>query len=248
MLPSFLSCRWISVVLITCISFPASAQPIPIEPGSWQREQEPFPATDIKYFDTSAGQISTVNWASLDEVEKKRLMPSGDAYIEVSKIDSSGKFSILPFSSSFEKGNYSLVFRWQKYRNDFCDYNDRSAGRVLVGVALEISANIISRKSGLKLSDFGALSAAADKGWVQGSIRIRQIGLGSTSPTLGSYLTNFELSEAGVTKALEAIAVTKAVLENDKNYLTPHLLAYQENREGSCRAWAREQLNKHQGS
>lgn len=99
-------------------------------------------------------------------------------------------------------------------------------------------AEIRTKKGGLKIANLGALTAAAERNQVSGSILIRQIGLGNSSPTLGTYMSNFTLNREGVTKALEAIAVTKAVLENMDNKITPHYLALTEATPGACSAAA----------
>jgi hypothetical protein len=200
--------------------------------GQTQIPVDPLPASTIKWVDASGEHEKY--WAAIPEAQKRLLMPSAEAFVRISQEETNGSFTVLPLTASFKKGKYQLLFRWQQFRAEYCQADNPGAGRVRTGVALEIVADIRSKKSGLSLANFGSLTSAADRNQVEGGITIRQIGLGSSSPTLGTYLANFALTQEGVTKALEAIAVTKAVLENDKTVLTPHYLSFTETSPGSC--------------
>lgn len=202
-----------------------------------QTPLEPVAAENIRYVD-SAGHIQTKPWAALAEPLKRSLLPNAEAFIQVRQSDTSGHFAIVPIAASYNKGTYQLLFRWQQFRADYCNPQNPAAGRIRTGVALEIVAEIRTKKAGLNIANLGALTAAAEREKVSGSILIRQIGLGNSSPTLGTYMSNFALTREGVTKALEAIAVTKAVLENMDNKITPHYLATTESTPGSCAAAA----------
>jgi hypothetical protein len=195
---------------------------------------DPIQADKIRYFDPATGQMIEQYWAALDEKTKRELMPNDEAFVQIKQKDAGGSLSILPLSVSYKKGNYNLLFRWQKYRADVCVASQPNAGRIRTGIGLEIVAEITSKKNGLNLTNLGALTAAAEREHISGSIAIKQIGLGSSSPTLATYMTNFSLNREGVTKALEAIAVAKAVLENLSNKVTPHYLAITEASPGSC--------------
>ena len=197
---------------------------------------EPVPAEKIKYINPANGRMTETYWAALGEAQKRALMPSAEAFVQISQADSTGSFSLLPIGAAVKKGDYKMLFRWQQYRADYCLAANPAAGRIRTGVGLEIEAQIKTLKAGLNIANLGALTAAAERDQVSGTILIRQIGLGNTSPTLGTYLSNFALTREGVTKALEAIAVTKAVLENEKNVLTPHYLSTTEATPGSCSA------------
>ena len=195
---------------------------------------DPVPADRIKYVNPETGEKIEAYWAAMSEPLKRALLPSAEAFVQISQDNGSGGFSILPLGASVKKGSYKLLFRWQQYRADYCDAANPGAGRIRTGVALEVEAQIRTGKSGLNSANRGALTAAAEREQASGNILIRQIGLGSTSPTLSTYLSNFALTREGVTKALEAIAVTKAVLENEKNKITPHYLSLTETTAGSC--------------
>ena len=218
------------------LASPAVAASDPVPPVAPQTVLEPVAAEKITYYDAASNTMKQVYWASIPEAQKRNLMPSAEAYMQLAQVDASGRVSILPLSASVAKGRYQLTFRWQQYRADYCQAANPNAGRIRTGVALEIVADIVTKKSGLNIVNLGPLSVSAEKGEVAGSILIRQIGLGNSSPTLGTYLSNFQLTREGVIKALEAIAVTKAVLENEKTILTPHYLSITESAPGACTA------------
>ena len=224
-------------VLALCLAGqfgPVAAQTAVVPAISPQVLLDPVPARKITYYDPVSGVEKEALWAAIPEAQKRLLMPSAESFAQISQADTTGNFTILPLNASFKKGNYKLLFRWQQFRADYCQPLNPNAGRIRTGVALEIEAQIQTLKGGINIANLGALTAAAERGQVRGSILIRQIGLGSTSPTLATYLSNFSLTQEGVTKALEAIAVTKAVLENEKTLLTPHYLSTTETSPGAC--------------
>jgi hypothetical protein len=198
-----------------------------------QTPLEPVAAANISYVDSN-GQTQTKPWAALAEPLKRSLLPNAEAFVQIQQEDTSGNFSIVPIGGSYNKGTYRMLFRWQQFRTDYCNPAKPAAGTIRTGVALEIVAEIKTKKAGLNIANLGALTAAAEREKVSGNILIRQIGLGNSSPTLGTYMSNFALTREGVTKALEAIAVTKAVLENMDNKITPYYLSTTESSPGSC--------------
>ncbi len=222
------------LVMSASAGMAAPADPAAVPVVAPQVVLEPVEAQKVSVFDIATGEMKEVYWASLPEAQKKSLLNSAEAFVQLAQVDTTGKISLLPLSASSSKGRYQLMFRWQQYRTEACKAAQSAAGRMRIGVGLEIIADITNKKNGVNLVNLGPLSISADKGDVQGSITIRQIGLGSSSPTLGTYLTRFDLTRDGVIKALEAVAVTKAVLENDKTVLTPHYLSITESSPGSC--------------
>lgn len=199
-----------------------------------QQPLDPVQAEKIRHFDQTTSQMVEVYWASLDEKTKRSLLPNDEAFVQIRQKDASAGLTLLPLSTSYKKGSYELRFRWQRFRADVCSAANPNAGRIRTGIGLEVVAQINSRKNGLNLTNLGALTAAAEREQIGGSIEIRQIGLGSSSPTLATYMSSFTLNREGVTKALEAIAVAKAVLENLENKVTPHYLSITESTPGAC--------------
>ncbi|MGQ0661572.1 hypothetical protein [Sphingosinicella sp.] len=193
----------------------------------------PVPAEKVVYFNP-AGERVEAYWGAIPRAERGALLNSAEAFVQILQVDGGGNVSILPVTASVRRGNYRMLFRWQQYRSDSCRPNNPAAGQVRTGVALEIQADIQTSRDGVNIASFLGLSAGVDRERVSGQLRIRQIGLGNSSPTLGTYLTNFAMTREGLTKALEAIAVTKAVLENPNTVLTPHYLSVYEQSPGSC--------------
>jgi hypothetical protein len=194
---------------------------------------DPVPADKVVYFNASGERVEAY-WGAIPGADRPALLNSAEAFVQILQLDRTGNLSIVPITATVARGTYRMLFRWQQYRSDYCQANNPSAGRVRTGVALEIQADIQTSHDGVNIASFLGLSAGVDRNRVSGQLRIRQIGLGSSSPTLGTYLTNFSMTREGLTKALEAIAVTKAVLENPRTVLTPHYLSVTESSPGSC--------------
>jgi hypothetical protein len=121
-----------------------------------------------------------------------------------------------------------------KYRVEYCNPKNQLAGHLRVGVALEVTIDASTRKANLNVAGLGPFQAAAGQDRFRGSLTVSTIGLGTNSAALGGFLGNTAISEHAAAEADKAIAVVKAVIENNDTKLTPHKLAVVERTPGAC--------------
>lgn len=208
-----------------------------VDPTILSRRQEvllsPFPVDKVTYFD-STGVQRTVAWASLTPAQQREQLPNEQLFIEISRKKTDGSISVLPAMITAEKGSYQFTYRWMKYRIEYCNADNKEAGHLRVGVALEIEVNASTLKSNINVAGIGPFQAAAGHERFQGSLNVGTIGLGTNSAALGGFLGNDAISEHAAAEADKAIAVVKAVIENNDTKLTPHKLAVIERTPGAC--------------
>lgn len=183
------------------------------------------------------GATKEVFWRALTEAQRRSLYGNQSVVIAVSKVETNGSLTVLPGSVSIGKGTYDLLYRYQLFRQVPCVPDRPEAGSVRIGVGLTIKARISSKKGSLSLANLGPLAMAASHQDAAGRIEISSVGIGGQSATLASYLgSNADISIESVTKAMEALAVVKAVLENKDVQTTASYLQLLEGTPGSCRA------------
>lgn len=209
-----------------------------VDPTVLVRKQEvllsPFPVETVTFRDPVTGAVTTVAWSTLTPAKQREQLPNEELFIEISKIQTDGSIAILPAKVTAEKGSYEFTYRWMKYRIEHCNASNPEAGHVRVGVALEITVNASTRKANLNVAGIGPFQAAASDDRFSGALTVGTIGLGTNSAALGGFLGNSAISEHAAAEADKAIAVVKAVIENNDTKLTPHKLAVIERTPGAC--------------
>ncbi len=226
-------------VVITC--YPAialaAADPITVRFADLVRKQEvlvdPFPVSKVKYEDEK-GVEQTASWSSLSGQVQREQLPNEYLFVETRKFEGGANFSIVPVKVAGTKGSYELVFRWMKYRVEYCSLSDPAAGHVRIGVGMNIVMTVVTKKGNLDVSGLGPVSAAAWANQVGGTISVGTIGLGTSSKVLSGFLTSSSITEDTVDNADKAIAVVRAVIESSDTKLTPHRLAVVERTPGAC--------------
>lgn len=215
----------------------AIASPDPNAPTVLLRKQEvlltPFPVGMVKYTD-AAGVEKTVAWSTLSGKEQRAQLPNEDLFIEIRRVKQDGTISILPAKVTAGRAEYQFLYRWMKYRTEYCSPANQQAGYMRVGVGLDIKVDVSTRKAGLNVSGLGPLMASAEDDRFRGSLNISTVGLGTNSGALAGFLGNAGISEHAAAEADKAIAVVKAVIENNETLLTPHQLAVIERTSGAC--------------
>jgi hypothetical protein len=228
----------IGVVVISAIPFAAVAAGTGVDPSILVRSQEvlisPFPVAEATFRDPLNGQPVTAAWATLTGQRQRELLPNEKLAVQVSRINQTGGFSILPAQVTAERGNYEFNYRWIKYQVVLCNPQVPAAGHMWVGVGLDITVRATTRRTGLNVSGLGPFSAAAADDRLRGSLSVQSIGLGTNSAALIGFLKNTEISAQSAQDADKAVAVVKAVIENNDTKLTPHTLAVVERTPGAC--------------
>lgn len=230
----------VSATLIS-LMVPLAAAGAPPPPGTppsvLVRSKEvlltPFPVAKVIYFD-NAGTEHDVPWATLTGAVQRSQLPNESLFVEIRRVTQDGSISILPVQVTASKGEYEFVYRWMKYRTQYCSATDQSAGFMRVGVGLDVVIRVSTRKSNLNVSGLGPVTAAARDSKFTGSLNVDTIGLGTNSAALAGFLGNSGISEESANDAGKAIAVVKAVIENNETILTPHTLSVIERTPGAC--------------
>ncbi|UUL82324.1 hypothetical protein [Sphingomonas qomolangmaensis] len=179
--------------------------------------------------------INTVYWASLTEQQRRNIYNGATMTVQVERQDASGGFTVLPGVVAVSRGQYRLRYRYQLYRETFCQPTNPGAGSVRVGVGVDIRIALSSKQGSLSVGSLVPLVGAVAAKKATGSLSINLIGAGSTSSLMQSYLTGgSELTLDSVTKAMESLKVMQAVLDDKTQPTNPSYLEVFEKSPGSC--------------
>lgn len=171
-------------------------------------------------------------WASMTPEEIKRELDLTETVIQVQKTGTSGSVTPAFGSVTLSKGTYRISFSYMQYKNEACGAGANS-GFVRAGVGLVATAIIDNKQNKLTISGLLPLVAAAENSKVSGSLTIRTMGITSKSSILAGYVgQNLQLTTESVVKAMESMAVVKAVLESQDANLSPNYLAVSSSSDG----------------
>lgn len=177
----------------------------------------------------------TVYWSSLTELDRRKIYNGSKMDLQVEQQNASGGFSLLPGAVSVSKGKYRLRYRYQLYRETYCKPGNPEAGSVRVGVGVDIRIVLDSKQGSLSVGGLAPIVGAVAAKKASGSLSINLIGAGTTSSLMQSYLTaGSELTLESVTKAMEALKVMQAVLDDQSQPTVPSYLQLFEKTPGSC--------------
>ena len=183
------------------------------------------------------GQMVDVYWAALSETDRRKLYSAVVVDTIIEQRDSNGTFSVAPLGARYSKGYYRVTHEVFLGQQVPCRTDISNAGVVKMGVKLEVQIELQSRKSGIDIASLVPLAAAASDEKVSGRLAIRLWGFGATSGILNSYLTSGgQLNLQSVTRAMEAMAVARAILEDPNAITTPYHVELIETTEGACNA------------
>lgn len=169
-----------------------------------------------------AGQPVQRYWASLPQSDVRRELDLTETVIQVERVGRSGSITPAFGSVSVSKGTYRVSFLYMQYKNQACG----AGGTVRVGVGMEVRAVVETDARKLTLSSLLPLVAAAEDNKVSGSLLVRTIGITSGSSVLSGYVgQNLQLTTESLVKAMESLAVVRAVLESSDANLSPNFLA-----------------------
>lgn len=192
-------------------SFNALGQPVLIEPRRAGQTQIIVNAVPTSKY-----------WASMTQDEIRSELDLTETVIQVERIGRSGSITPAIGSISVSKGSYRVSFLYMQYKNESCGTD----GTVRVGVGMVVSAVINTSERKLTLSSLLPLVAAAEDNKVSGSLTVRTIGITSTSSVLSGYVgQNLQLTTESLIKAMESLAVVRAVLESSDARLSPNFMA-----------------------
>lgn len=190
------------------------------------RPIDPLPVSTVKHYDATANKEVEVYWASIASPEAKRnLLPIQSSKVVVKRYDQKGKLSYLTAGMSDEKGQYTVVMDYMKYRvQEVRESSGKFIGNGRVGVGLRIQAEVSTSKKKVNLGSILSLGVEAEKGNISGGISIDVIGIDSEGVTNLIPMTT-EIDQTAIQGALQALASVKAKLWDKDVTITPHLIA-----------------------
>lgn len=174
-------------------------------------------------------------WASLSEEQRRSLLDLTETIIQVEKRDAGGSITHAAGGITLDKGSYRVSFTYMRFINVPCLPNDPGAGIVREGIALEAAVEMKSSKSGLNIGSIIPIIIAAENKKLSGNIQVRTVGMTTSSAVLSGYLgQNLQLTTESLARAMESLAVVKAVLEQNETTTSPNYLAFREVKPGAC--------------
>lgn len=201
--------------------------------GKVVRKLPPSVAQKTQRF--QGGRMVDVYWAALTESERRNLYSAVVLNTVVEQRNTNGSFSVAPVGAGYSKGFYRVTHEVFLGQQVACQPSNPNAGVVKMGVLLEVQILLESRKTGLEISNLVPLAAAVSDNKVKGNLSIKLWGFGANSGVLNSYLSpGGQLDMQSVTKAMEAIAVARAILEDKATVTTPYYIELTESSAGSC--------------
>jgi hypothetical protein len=165
-------------------------------------------------------------WETLDtEAERRALYNGADTAYGVWRLTEDGRVQALGSTAQVDRGRYRLRYRFQIYRETHCNPIAPASGTIRTGVALQVLADIDTTARNLDVSSLSPIAAAVRDNRVSGTISVSVIGIGATDGFLSSYLTNgTELTIQSVARAMEALAVMQALLNDETVNTVPSYL------------------------
>ena len=103
---------------------------------------EPIPVDKVMLYEESTGEIKEVYWDSIaDEDTIRDMLPLQSARVSISKNNTSGGVSYLTAAVSGEKGSYTVIMDYMKYRIEDVsgDNPDERIGSGRIGIGLRIN-------------------------------------------------------------------------------------------------------------
>jgi hypothetical protein len=189
---------------------------------------EPVHKYSVKIYDPEQDTLKVVYWDSLPDSSKVHLLPVQSAQVSVAKTNLDGELSYLSSAISQEKGSYTVIMDYMKYRVEHI-YNsagetDSIVGNAKIGIGLRIRAQVNTSRSNLNLGSLLGLGIEAKRENLSGSISVDVIGIDSKDVTHLIPLTS-EIDQTSIQSALQALASIKTKIYDDETRLTPHIVA-----------------------
>ena len=215
---------------------PSTQKDDPSSPDNFLGYQpiDPIPVDKVMRYDESTGEVEEVYWNAIaDESTVRELLPLHSARVSVSKNDISGSVSYLTAAVSGEKGSYTVIMDYMKYRVEDVSDEDSSEmiGRARIGIGLRITAVVETCQASLNIGSLLAIGLEAQRGNLRGGLSVDVIGIDSEAVTNLIPLTS-EIDQTAIQAALQALASIKTKIFESETKLTPHLVAIKQAQKG----------------
>lgn len=175
-------------------------------------------------------------WSELTTQQIRDELTLNQAQTYVHKVDRSGGLTFLGDGITGSRGRYIVDQTYFSYTNIDCVADDDSAGLKRVGVGVRVRADIRTNSAKINLSGLLPVAIAAQQNLVTGRISAETWGVSSSNRTINSLrsVSGLALDVGAVQKAITAMTVVEALIEDPNSQLSPHSFAIVESEPGSC--------------
>lgn len=172
-----------------------------------------------KNADGTLGAPQTLEWP-LGAEPRNKLLTNISANVGGDDANFSTTAPIFSFSSQRRK--YTIDF--MKWRGEIIyDRDDHEIGWGRVGVGMRVIIDV-TRSDGAASGSLLALALSAKAGKAHGTITTELIGIDAPEVTSAMPFT-VDLSDGNIQKIIEALAIVKSKLYDQKTTVEPHLIA-----------------------
>lgn len=191
-------------------------------------EQSPFvpvnPMLARKTFVWNGLEEKEIPWSSLTEAERRNQLSNQDAKVVIEKIDNGVSVGYFDSGASLKKGSYRVVVDYLRYKDEIVREAGAIVGRGKVGVGVRVTANVVTRSSGLNLAGLIPIAVGFKRNKLVGDLEVRVVGI--VSPQVAKIISPpTSLNEDSITKAMEAFGAFRVVIDQGDTQTVPHLLA-----------------------
>lgn len=194
----------------------------PFDPGLRFAPISPILAGKTKIW--RVGTEVEVPWASLSEKERRMQLSNQDARVSVEKISNGASVGYMDSGISADKGSYRVTVDYMRFKDELVRTASGIVGRGKVGVGIRVTANVITKKSGISLLGLLPIAFNWSRQYLSGELEIKSIGI--VSPEVAKIIsTPTSLNEESIAKSMEAFGAFRVIVDQDATVTVPHLMA-----------------------
>lgn len=204
--------------------------------GSVRNYLTPTPAENVTI--TGQGGVArVVRWASLTQDQVRGLLDQGDENVTIEQSNSDGGVTFLSSGATAKRGAYRVTYYYYRYRNQPCGTGTPPRSAVAVGIGVKVTAEIVTKKDAINVSDLIPLAIAANREYLSGRMRAQSFGLTGGTGNIASYLeASGGVNAETIRKAVESFGVVKALVETTGVTLSPNYLFIEGPDQQACAA------------
>ena len=177
---------------------------------------------DVELADAENG-ISLKYVKTLTKQELLKFLTNETVLTSVAEFDKNGNKMFIPTRISEKGKQYIVTMDYVKFTTVDLKKDSDMIGELCVGVGFRVIANISSKAANVNLGDLFSISIAAKEKKVYGSLSIEVLGLHDPSITSLIPLPS-EISAASIQSMMQAMAMVKQKMYEDKIDLNPQIV------------------------
>lgn len=218
--------------VVTSLAFGGAAQAqdvdLDCESSDCLGESSPFvpinPILARKTFVWDGLVENEIPWAALSEADRRSQLSNQDAKVAIEKIEDGLTIGYLDAGANLSRGSYRVTVDYSRYKDEIVRNNGRFIGRGKVGVGVRVTANVVTRSSGVNLAGLLPIAIGFSRRRLVGNLEVKVIGI--VSPEIAKIISPpTSLNEESITKSMEAFGAFRVVVDQDNTQTVPHLMA-----------------------